>query len=171
MPVFTLQPFPGTSCPAVKSITVAAKRSGTNLDLAYILEGDIAALKVPAPSAAVPAEKLWEHTCFELFFTELGEDLYHEYNFSPSTAWNHYQFSDYREPAEGAKVRPAIRTTKTATSLRVDVSVQLATDEEVDAALAAVIETNDGKLTYWALAHTNPDEPDFHDPQAFVATL
>jgi hypothetical protein len=171
---YNLIPFPGTACPAVKSITVDVKRSGTNLRLVYKLEGDIAALKIPTRAAAVPTEKLWEHTCFELFFVEPGEDAYQEYNFAPSTAWDHYHFSDYRElmrgDKAGAKVRPAIATTQTATGLQMVVDVILPTDDVLDAALAAVIEDANGKLTYWALKHTT-DEPDFHDSGAFMVEL
>lgn len=167
---YTLIPFPGTSCPAVKSLTVQAVRSGTNLRLLYKLEGDIAALKIPPQSASTPTDDLWKHTCFELFFMELGEDSYQEYNFSPSTAWNHYYFSDYREKVEGAKNRPVIKTLQSATTLQLAVEVSLGTEEELDAALAAVIEDANGKLTYWALRHTC-EEPDFHDSGAFAAEI
>jgi hypothetical protein len=37
--------------------------------------------------------------------------------------------------------------------------------------LAAVLEEKDGTKSYWALAHSNPDKPDFHLADCFVAKL
>jgi hypothetical protein len=37
--------------------------------------------------------------------------------------------------------------------------------------LSAVIEEKDGTKSYWALAHPNPDRPDFHLADCFTAKL
>ena len=36
--------------------------------------------------------------------------------------------------------------------------------------VSTVIETVDGAISYWALAHP-PDKPDFHHPESFVLEL
>jgi hypothetical protein len=36
--------------------------------------------------------------------------------------------------------------------------------------LTAVVESTDGRLTYWALAHPSP-APDFHHADGFVARV
>jgi hypothetical protein len=36
--------------------------------------------------------------------------------------------------------------------------------------LSAVVETKDGGISYWALAHP-PGKPDFHHPDSFALTL
>ena len=37
-------------------------------------------------------------------------------------------------------------------------------------ALAAVVEEDDGRLSYWALQHA-PGNPDFHHPEGFALEL
>ena len=43
----------------------------------------------------------------------------------------------------------------------------LATATSVRAGVSAVVESEDGSLSWWALAHAG-DKPDFHDPSTFV---
>jgi hypothetical protein len=44
---------------------------------------------------------------------------------------------------------------------------ELARAGHIDAGLAAVLESDDGSLSYWALAHGG-EKPDFHDPASFA---
>jgi len=44
---------------------------------------------------------------------------------------------------------------------------EIAEAAAVQAGMAAVIETDDGYLSYWALAHGG-ERPDFHDPSTFA---
>jgi hypothetical protein len=37
--------------------------------------------------------------------------------------------------------------------------------------LSAVLEEKDGTKSYWALAHANPEKPDFHLADCFTAKL
>jgi hypothetical protein len=34
-----------------------------------------------------------------------------------------------------------------------------------------VLEEQDGTKSYWAIAHPDPDKPDFHHPDCFAAQL
>lgn len=47
----------------------------------------------------------------------------------------------------------------------------LADDRRWVAGLSAVIEEADGTKSYWALAHPDPEKPDFHHPGGFVLEL
>ena len=48
--------------------------------------------------------------------------------------------------------------------------IELPLDAEGPFGLSAVIETIDGAISYWALAHP-AEKPDFHHPDSFVLTL
>jgi hypothetical protein len=47
---------------------------------------------------------------------------------------------------------------------------ELAAAPALHAGLSAVIESADGALSYWALAHGG-DRPDFHDPASFTMRI
>ena len=42
------------------------------------------------------SDELWQHTCFEAFVRASSGSEYYEFNFSPSTQWAVYRFTDYR---------------------------------------------------------------------------
>ena len=156
---------------------VARTRAGT-LSLTYTASGLIDRLRVPAPRAPHIAERLWEHTCFEVFIRVKGETAYHELNFAPSGAWAAFAFGRYREGAvlAGAALAPGIVVRRDAETLTLDATVDLTrlSPRHAGAALAlglsAVIEDQDGTLSYWALGHP-PGKPDFHHPDACALEL
>ena len=67
------------------------------LVIRYRLDGDLAALRVPDPATPLPPERLWAHTCFELFVAQAGVAGYREFNFSPNGQWMRFDFADYRQ--------------------------------------------------------------------------
>lgn len=98
---------------------------------------------------------------------------YLELNFAPSTEWAAYQFTGYRAgmAAVAGIAVPAIACALTPSHLQVAVSVTIPVLNRRDARLAvcAVIEDDEGRLSYWALAHP-PGKPDFHHDDGFVLT-
>ncbi len=143
--------------------------------LNYCLRGELPALALPAPSVPRRADGLWRHSCFELFVRGAGGDAYTEFNFAPSRAWALYRFRAYREPAAPAAdaIAPAIEVQRDAQlfELRVRLSrAVLPAASVLQLGVAAVIETADGQLSYWALAHP-AGKPDFHHADAFTLTL
>ena len=73
--------------------------------------------------------------------------------------------------------KPLIRFTQTADTLLLNVMVDLSlTDLAIDAetpvrlAISAVIESAEGKASYWALKHSS-EKPDFHHPDSFALPL
>jgi hypothetical protein len=141
----------------------------------YSLEADMSRVRVPPPGAGGWADTLWKHTCFEAFVAPEDGLGYHEFNFSPSLDWAIYQFSAYRERVSPAEVgrAPEISVHRGDDGLELEAAVRLGHMAELrDArhpriALSAVIEDENGRLSYWALRHP-PGKPDFHHPNGFA---
>jgi hypothetical protein len=133
---------------------------------------------VPPLGQARVGERLWLHTCCEAFVRREGSPAYHELNFAPSGEWAAYAFESYRKalplPSEG--LRPQITVRASAGTLELDAVIRLPLLTRMHAsarlalALSAVVEEEDGGLSYWALSHP-PGKPDFHHPDAFVLEI
>lgn len=170
----TLYPHPSTPCPAVHSLHVTVIQVANGLRLHYTLRGDLQQLRIPAPLTPAATDGLWEHTCFEAFIGVAGSHAYHEFNFSPSSQWAAYAFSDYRQRVDWKKNQaPRIVTTYTTGQLLVEVHLiaadllSIPANQPLQLGLTAVIETAAGDKTYWALAHPT-ERPDFHHRDGFV---
>jgi len=172
MAALPLHPHPATPCSAVTSLTVAVVRD-RDLHLTYELRGDLAQLAIPAPARAGFADELWRHTCFEVFVAPEPGTAYRELNFSPSGQWASYDFASYRQRADRATppTAPKLDWQRTEDRLTLVAVVPL---EPGAAALrlgaSAVLETRDGVLSYWALAHPAA-RPDFHAAGGFTLRL
>src|SRR5690606_32304204 len=71
------------------------------LKITYRLRGDLSAIRFPARAEPKHVDGLWRTTCFEAFFRDVGGKGYCEVNFSPSTEYAIYEFTDYREGMAG----------------------------------------------------------------------
>lgn len=81
-PFHALVCHPDAPDACVRGIRVAAARDADGgLGVHYRLEGALDALRIPA--GGLPVERLWAHTCFELFVLAEGGEAYREFNFSP----------------------------------------------------------------------------------------
>jgi hypothetical protein len=169
---------PATPCSAVRGIEVEVRRDADALALRYRLAGDPALLRIPARREAQHADKLWQHTCFEVFCSHSVTSAYYELNFSPSTEWAIYRFDAYRSgmTAIETPLVPRVSVHLQADGLDLDARVELDALEALRDSpvlrlgLSAVIEEADGCLSYWALAHPAP-KPDFHHAGAFAMSL
>src|SRR5690348_15948424 len=139
--------------------------------LRYRVDG-CSALVVPPFHGRGCGDDLWKTTCFELFLYD-GAGRYRELNFSPSGQWAAYAFSGYRNLAGNAELRE-IPEIKHETGDKVFIQTVFLDRRELEwaesAAVAAVIEEEDGRPSYWALAHGGL-QPDFHDPACFRIAL
>jgi hypothetical protein len=162
----------------VRGLHVEVARATDMLAVTYVLEGDLAALRIPPPAAPAIVQGLWEHTCFELFVAADGAASYHELNLAPSGAWAAFAFRDYRDggPLADAALAPGIVARHEAGRFRLDARVPLARlspaypDARLRLALTAVVEVADGERSYWALRHP-PGRPDFHHRDGFALVL
>lgn len=171
-----LHPFPGSGDSPVRSLTVGlAWTANRELALIYQLKGDLGRIALP-PQAAGFADGLWQHTCFEAFFAGAAAPAYREFNFSPSGQWAGYAFTAYREggePVPAPLPRMAVRRFPDRLELRVFLAAAAlppAGDVAWRLGLSAVVESIDGRCSYWALAHP-AERPDFHHRDAFILEL
>jgi hypothetical protein len=159
---------------AVRALEVHIGGAQTGkLDLRYVLDADLSRVRIPPARTSRQTDELWKHTCFEAFIRGRDSGAYHELNFSPSTEWAIYSFESYRKGMAPVDVPqpPEIRVERSAHLLQVDVSIDLRTWSRSGAlALAAVIEDENGRLSYWALKHP-AGKPDFHHTDSFVLEL
>ncbi len=153
------------------------------MDVEFTLIGDLSVIRIPPSGPGRRAEELWRHTCFEAFVRRDDEPGYLEFNFSPSGAWQAYQFSGYRRDRQPAAlpappdltVRQPGSASRAVTALILEARVHLPASFRtapggLRLALSAVVEAGTGTLSYWALRHA-PGRPDFHHPDAFALTL
>jgi len=161
-----------TPSDVVQSIIVSGSRGIAGfVTLRYHLTGDVARLSLPAPAEPARTDGLWATTCFELFTRDHDEDVYREYNFSPSGQWAAYSFEGYREGMSAIDIwAPRITTQVKDDALIVDVNFVAPhlTPQMVGA--CAVIEEKGGATSYWALVHP-PGKPDFHHRSCFAFEL
>jgi hypothetical protein len=168
--VTELVPHPQTPCDAVSRVDAGVARTAPDaLTVRYRIEGDLARLRIPAARPPAVGERLWQHTCCEIFVARAGEHAYREFNFSPSGEWAGYAFRGYRDggPCSASDPRIAVRRAGDTLELSATIAVERG---RLRLALSAVIEAEDGTLSYWALEHPAA-RPDFHHPAAFALEI
>ncbi len=173
-----LQRHPATPTHLVRGVAVQVGwGKGEALALTFALTGDLTRLCIPAQQPSRRADNLWRHTCFEAFLRHRGEPEYCEFNFAPSGEWAAYAFRRYRDGMSLVQdFDPRIVVRRTEDRLELDAFVRLdclpllQLYTRVQMALSAIVEDEQGVLSYWALTHP-PGRPDFHHPDAFALEL
>jgi hypothetical protein len=170
-----LKPHLKTPCLAATSIEVDVVRPVPgSLTVRYALTGKVDDLFLPPPRAPERSDRLWQHTCFEIFIRAASGEPYHEFNFAPSGEWAAYRFETRRSGMRNLDIAPPrIETNLTAEGLELHAmlnAASLPTEKLWLVGLSAVIEEKNGCKSYWALAHP-PGEPDFHHPACFALQL
>lgn len=163
---------PDTPTSAVQGLAAAIRRQPGSLSVSYTITGELQRLRIPAPRPARIAERLWQHTCCEMFVALAGEAAYHEFNFSPSGEWAAYRFAGYRAGATlcDETLAPDISVRQSETCLVLECRVRAAATRKLLLGVSAVIEQLDGSLSYWALRHP-PGKPDFHHRDSLALEL
>ena len=174
METHQLVAHPAFSPAGVRSVEARFGLVGPWLQLRWRVDGS-AGVVLPPFGGRQRKDGLWQATCFEMFHLLGNGPAYAEYNFSPSEAWAAYDFSGWRE---GMAARPMshdpVITPRAGRDVMIfDVALPLHDLRPLPGAmsLTAVIEEAGGVKSYWALAHGNPDKPDFHHPACFAASL
>jgi hypothetical protein len=128
---------------------------------------------IPELSEPWRADELWKTTCFEAFVQPSGQQAYREWNFAPTGNWAAYDFSAYRQGMERAAVEngPYIRIEDNFTWWSIGATIATDAEAVLRLGLSAVLEESDGTKSYWALAHCDPEKPDFHLADCFTAKL
>ena len=181
---FRLVPFGGPAEPsagggarAVEGGGLAVEgriaRQGERLRVEYTLHDPAASLAIPPPTPTPRRrDELWQATGLELFLAVPGQESYREFNLSPSGDWAIYRLDGYRrglrpDPAWTALPfsrhdEPGMLRLTLATTL----PPELAATAQLEAAITAVLQNQDGRCGYWALMHPGP-EADFHRREGF----
>ena len=158
---------PATPCPIALQIDVfpTTLAAQSRVRLTFKATGEIHRMRIPSP-VAQPAQTdgLWQHTCFEAFVAAPQGPRYQEFNFSPSGQWAQYLFKSERERDFQSATPKTPELTVATTSAEILLSAEIAAEPAsapVAWGLSAVIELDDGTLSYWALHHPAA-QPDFH---------
>ena len=168
-----LVPLPAVPSDSVRAIHVTVSRSDSKLGIRYRLDGDLDRLHVPFERPADARDRLWEHTCFELFIARAGEAAYHELNFAPYGACAVYAFDAYRVAGKTKDLTartPGRRWSDAIFELDAEIDIAALRSESLELGVSAVIEDREGRLSYWALAHP-AERPDFHHRAAFTLRI
>jgi len=184
-----LSAHPSTQCDSVQRLDVRLSfQSPGVVTLRYMLRADMSRIRVGTEGAPGPADGLWtdglwtdglwKHTCFEAFLRPGDSPGYYEFNFSPTRQWAVYRFDSYRQgmtPMDLANP-PVISTQRAADHLELEATLPLPFSADSGAArrtklaLAAVVEEESGRLSYWAGRHPQ-GKPDFHHSDGFAFEL
>jgi hypothetical protein len=169
MPSVALERHPAAACAALRGIEATVTRlPAASLRVVYRLEGEIERLRLPPPRPPRRAERLWEHTCCEIFISP-ALPAYREFNFSPSSEWAAYGFARYREGRPMEMADPGITVRRGEGQIELSATVAFP-EARARIGLSAVIEDEAGVLSYWALRHP-AGKPDFHHADGFALEL
>ena len=172
---FNLVNFDSNNAPSVK-IYGALSRIDDRLEIKYVLNNSSAIAIPQTNKAPLRRYDLWEHTCFEFFLRIKNTTKYWEFNLSPSGNWNVFRFLNYRSNIVEEKAFDALPFTvfQDVESLILDAKINLnkivTADENLEVAIATVVEGKDGLLSYWALTHP-ATEADFHHQDSFTIEI
>jgi hypothetical protein len=173
---FSLVPFPDNG-PLPFKIIGSFFRRDPIFGLNYQLLGRIRDIEVPSP-ADRPSRRigLWEHTCFEFFIGPRDSPRYWEFNLSPSGDWNIFRFETYRqglfeeEAFSSLPFTTRVQPDSLQVVLEMDLSIIIPAVQPLQMAVSAVLKTNSGDMSWWALTHPGP-EFDFHHRDGFIIKL
>lgn len=166
---FSLKPFEPISDLAISGRVV---RSQFCLTVEYTLTGAVVALEVPPTTSENPSrrDRLWQHTCFEIFIGIPDSPRYWEVNVSPNGDWNVYRFDDYRQAmVTETACEQVVSTWQPITkgyylTLELPTDDWLTVDQPLDIGISTVIKAD--SVSHWALEHTG-ETPDFHRRDSF----
>ena len=175
----TLIAHPACAVPSTWRVSVVFEREVASAALKLRYQLPRFGLRLPkppsSPASSARVDRLWQHTCAELFVAVPGNPAYREFNFAADGRWAAYDFVDYREPAVGIahiltpQISSELNDDAFCISVRLDAGC-LPVAKALQFSATVVLEDDDGRLSYWAAVH--PDQkPDFHHRDGFVLTL
>jgi hypothetical protein len=169
-----LHPHPQTPSRIVDTLVVRIAIAAPGvLTVEYTIRGAIDRLRVPTAAAPLDPERLWAHTCCELFIAPAQGESYVEWNFSPSGQLARFAFSGYRRRVPSSPpVIAAPEVSRLGRELRLTAAVPLGDGDPLELRIAPTVVVEDvrGARSYWALRH-HVDRPDFHRADGFALVL
>jgi hypothetical protein len=173
--IFQLQPFLAKQPIPEITITSSCIRQNQQLQISYLLKGDLSQILLPAVknNSGERKNELWQTTCFEFFLAIFNDPKYWEFNLSPTGDWNVYSFTNYRRGMREAATFPALSLETVGDSDRYQLSTKInlrsiiSGQNLLDLAITTVIEDVNHHLSYWAIIHPG-NQPDFHRRDSFI---
>jgi hypothetical protein len=166
-----LEHHPQTPCGLIDEVTAEiGLRSGDVLVVSWRIVGNLEGLRIPDSGERLDPERLWEHTCCEVFERPAGGEAYVEWNFSPTGQIARFEFSGYRRrrpPSSSAAARFSVAIESGELRAEAHVPLSRALGEGARISLTIVMEDAAGALSYWALRHPC-ERPNFHHPDGFA---
>ena len=156
------------------SITVKAtiKLHNNQLILEYQILGNLSNYHFPKTTTLQRADKLWLDTCFELFIASTNSNSYLEINISPSTKWNIYHFTNYKEGMRKSNIIsiPTIKAHKYHNEYVLSFE-SIISKESFDQGLlinlCVILLDKQGVRHFYSIKQRE-DSPDFHDRDYFI---
>lgn len=169
-----LSPHPQNGAQGIESFAAAcAISSDGHLWLRYHVDCDPEILALAGGYEQVTrGDKLWESTVFEVFVQRPEAAAYLECNFSTGGQWAAYHFDGYRSGMRNQDIAqtPEIYIEFSDSHLALEATILLPPDFcdwPLNLAITSILHENDGKQSYWSLAHGD-GPPDFHHQACFV---
>lgn len=172
----TLKRHPETPSDPVAEVSVEVGLEAPNvLVVCWRIVGDMHRLWIPDADASLDPERLWAHTCCEMFVAPAADEAYVEWNFSPSGQVARFEFAGYRRrrpssSSAAAHARSSVAIEPRELRLEARAPLPPSADDSPRISLTTVIEDAAGALSYWALRHPC-ERPDFHHPGGFALAL
>lgn len=180
---FSLKPYSiAQGSRSVGGVGLHIERRGHTLDFQFtVADADLLKWPGPVEDSATRRDELWKTTVFELFLTTQASAKYFEVNLSPGGDWNIYSFEDYRSGMARVAAITHSPLKRASHSSATDGQVSGSLDGSLDLSLfplvgpvvfgaTAVLEYQDGRKEYWALAHAG-EKPDFHLRASFTGVM
>ncbi|OWY67705.1 hypothetical protein B7486_30065 [cyanobacterium TDX16] len=174
---FFLKPFSVNNPPFQLEISGNIERQSNRLAIQYQILGQLAELAIPlATDLPTRKDELWQQTCLEFFLGIEDFPQYWEFNLSPTGDWNIYHFEDYRQgmqPEAAFTSLPFVvhnRPNYLLLNLELNLDKVVEIEQKIEIAIASVIQSKSGEITYWALTHCDT-QADFHLRDSFTIKL
>lgn len=137
------------------------------LKVNYQIEGDISQYNFSQKTKQQRADRLWLDTCFELFIANRDKKEYWEINTSPSTEWNSYYFTGYKENMRESTIfsTPKIITDSDESQYKLSFETTIKKgflEKKLHINICVILLDRDGERNFYSINRRN-NTPDFHD--------
>ncbi len=142
------------------------------LMLEYQISGNLSHYHFPKLTKQQRADKLWLDTTFELFIAPENSAEYWEINVSPSTQWNVYHFTSYKEGMKESNIisQPTIKTYEYDNEYRLTFNSTVPNeyfDHVLQINLCVILLDQKGVRYFYSIKRRE-GSPDFHDRDCFT---
>ncbi len=149
------------------NIYVSIEIEENKIKIKYEIIGDLLSYNFPKVTKQKRANELWRDTCFELFIANYSSEEYYEINTSPSTEWNAYHFTSYKNEMKASDVFSVPNISFYQLDKRYEFSFEMTFrkdifEKELLVNLAVILLDQKGIRHFYTI-HRQNKSPNFHD--------